>query len=85
MLEPLARYLGCEVVLLADAPTNGGPFDERLSGLWSQLPGLLQAAGQRVPLPVGCASATVELRGELDVSHPLAERDSNALWRDRLP
>lgn len=80
VLEPLSRYLGSKAVLLADAATNGGPFDEQLSGLWSQLPGLLRAAGQAAPLPVGCASATVELRGESDVSHLLAEQDSAALW-----
>ena len=80
VLEPLARYLGAEAVLLADATANGGPFDERMSGLWSQLPKLLAAAGQQVPLPVGCASCTVELRGEADVTHALAEQDSAALW-----
>lgn len=80
VLEPLARYLGAEAVLLADTASNGGPFDEQLSGLWSQLPALLRAAGQDLPLPVGCASTTVELRGEADVSHPLAQQDSAALW-----
>jgi predicted deacylase len=79
-LEPLSRYLGSEAVLLADDIGNGGPFDEQLSGLWSQLPGLLRAAGQNVPLPLGCASTTVELRGEADVTHPLAEQDAAALW-----
>lgn len=79
-LEPLSRYLGSEAVLLADDIGNGGPFDEQLSGLWSQLPGLLRAAGQDVPLPQGCASTTVELRGEADVTHPLAKQDAAALW-----
>jgi hypothetical protein len=80
LLEPLSRYLGSEAVLLADDIGNGGPFDEQLSGLWSQLPGLLRAAGQDVPLPLGSASTTVELRGEADVTHPLAEQDAAALW-----
>jgi len=80
VLEPLARYLGCEAVLLADATGNGGPFDEQLSGLWSQLPRLLAEAGESVPLPVGCASTTVELRGECDVSHDLARQDAQAVW-----
>ena len=31
--EPLARLLGCQAVLLA-RESGGGPFDERLSGLW---------------------------------------------------
>lgn len=80
VLEPLSRYLGSQAVLLADTATNGGPFDEHLSGVWSQLPALLRAAGQEAPLPVGCASTTVELRGEGDVYHPLAQQDSAALW-----
>ena len=80
VLEPLSRYLGSQAVLLADAATNGGPFDEQLSGLWSQLLVLLRQAGDEAPLPVGCASTTVELRGEADVYHPLAEQDSAALW-----
>jgi predicted deacylase len=80
VLEPLSRYLGSEAVLLAGAATNGGPFDEQLSGLWSELPALLRAAGHELPLPTGCASTTVELRGEADVTHPLAEQDSAAVW-----
>lgn len=77
-LEPLARLLGCQAVLLA-RESGGGPFDERLSGLWWQLSDHLKAAGLSVPLPQGCASTTVELRGESDVSHPHAMRDAEAL------
>lgn len=77
-LEPLARWLGCEAVLLA-RESGGGPFDERLSGLWWQLAAHLSAAGIPAPLPQGCASTTVELRGESDVSHEHASQDAAAL------
>ncbi|MDO9605581.1 succinylglutamate desuccinylase/aspartoacylase family protein [Hydrogenophaga sp.] len=77
-LEPLARWLGCEAVLLA-RESGGGPFDERLSGLWWQLAEHLSAAGSPAPLPQGCASTTVELRGESDVSHEHASQDAVAL------
>ncbi len=77
-LEPLARLLGCQAVLLAHE-SGGGPFDERLSGLWWQLAERLQAAGVDAPLPQACASATVELRGEADVCHDLARQDAQAI------
>ncbi|MDP3348845.1 MAG: M14 family metallopeptidase [Hydrogenophaga sp.] len=76
--EPLARLLGCQAVLLA-RESGGGPFDERLSGLWWQLSAALRQAGVNAPLPQGCASATVELRGEGDVSHDLARKDAHAI------
>jgi len=78
MLEPLARVLGCRAVLLA-RESGGGPFDERLSGLWWQLAQRLEAEGLVHPLEQACASTTVELRGEGDVNHDLAKRDAGAL------
>lgn len=77
-LEPLARLLACRAVLLAK-DSGGGPFDERLSGVWWQLGDRLKAAGLNVPLPQACASTTVELRGEGEVSHPLALKDAQAI------
>lgn len=77
-LEPLARLLACQAVLLA-RDSGGGPFDERLSGVWWQLGERLKAAGMDAPLPQACASTTVELRGEAEVSHPLALQDAQAI------
>ncbi|MCW5668379.1 MAG: succinylglutamate desuccinylase/aspartoacylase family protein [Hydrogenophaga sp.] len=76
--EPLARLLGCQAVLLA-RESGGGPFDERLSGLWWQLAAALRDAGVSAPLPQACASTTVELRGEADVSHAHARQDAQAI------
>lgn len=78
-LEPLARLLGSEAILLAKN-SGGGPFDECLSGVWWQLSEALKAAGLDHPLPQGCCSTTIELRGEADVTHALAQADAQALF-----
>jgi len=75
---PLAHFLGAQAILLA---RNSGhlPIDECLSGVWWQLSERLEAAGKNAPLPQGCCSCTVELRGELDVTHALAAQDAQAI------
>lgn len=83
--EPLVRYLGAEVTLLA-TESGDQPFDEACSQLWWRLAERWQG---RFPLPLACLSATVELRGFADVSHATAERDAQALldflaWRGAL-
>ncbi len=78
-LEPLTRLMQCEAVLLA-RNSGSGPFDECLSGVWWRLSEALAAAAKAVPLPQGCCSATIELRGEADVSHALAQADARALF-----
>lgn len=77
-LEPLAYFLQSQTILLAKNSGNL-PFDECLSCAWWQLAEQLQAAGRHVPLPQGCCSTTIELRGELDVSHTLAQTDATAI------
>ena len=77
-LEPLARLLGCRAVLVA-RDSGGGPFDECLSGLWWQLAERLRSRGVQHPLPQGCASTTLEFRGEADVAHALAAQDAAAI------
>ena len=67
-LEPLTRFLQCQAVLLAKN-SGSGPLDECLSGLWWRLADRVAAAGHHAPLPQGCCSTTVELRGEADVAH----------------
>ncbi|QDQ25127.1 succinylglutamate desuccinylase/aspartoacylase family protein [Chitinimonas arctica] len=73
--EPLSRYLGAQAVLLAKG-SGGNSFDEAMSGCWWQL---AERFGERFPIPLACLSATVELRGETEVYHPLAERDADNL------
>ena len=82
-LEPLARLLKARAVLLATG-SGGASFDECFSGLWWQLADKLAAASDATqapcPLPQACASTTVELRGETEVSHTLADTDARAIF-----
>ncbi|MDZ7919165.1 succinylglutamate desuccinylase/aspartoacylase family protein [Rhodoferax sp.] len=77
-LAPLAHLLKARAVLLAKN-SGSGPFDECLSGAWWQLAEALQAAGVSAPLPQGCNSTTIELRGEADVTHAWAQEDAHAV------
>lgn len=82
-IEPLARLLQARAVLLA---TNAGgvSFDECFSSLWWQLAEKLATASlgnePPSPLPQACASTTVELRGETDVTHALGDADAKAIF-----
>jgi len=71
----LAQCLQAPLLLLAE-DSGDGPFDEALSMLWPRLRARL---GPGVPL--ACFAATVELRGETDVSHELAAADAAGLLR----
>lgn len=73
--EPLARLLGAHATLLADA-SGDHPFDEACSQIWWEL---AERAGASRPVPLGCFSVTVELRGTADIEHALAVRDADAL------
>ena len=77
-VAPLAHFLGSQAILLARHSGNR-PIDECLSGAWWQLADRFSAAGRTVPLPQGCCSSTIELRGELDVTHALAQQDAMAM------
>lgn len=78
-LEPLTRCLGAQVVLLAKN-SGSNPFDECLSGAWWRLAEALGPRLPTTPLPQGCHSVTVELRGEAQVNHALARADAQAIW-----
>lgn len=62
-LDDLAAELGSECHLLATA-AGGFPFDDACSCPWAYLADKFSP----FPIPMACESATVELRGESDVS-----------------
>ena len=81
-LRPLAARLEACAVLVAEG-SGGQCFDEALSGVWWKLQHELKKAhganANDRPIQQGCVSATVELRGQADVSHITAQADSDAL------
>lgn len=74
-IAPLAALLGARAVLL-ELAAGEEPFDEACSRVWWDLDAHFQGA---YPIPMACLSTTVELRGEVEVSYALAERDAQAL------
>ncbi|MGK0544837.1 succinylglutamate desuccinylase/aspartoacylase family protein [Halomonas cupida] len=76
-LEPLARYLGAEAMLLGTG-TGSFSFDEACGQPWWRL---ADHFGDRFPVPAAYVTATVELRGEQDVDHEIARADAIALYR----
>jgi predicted deacylase len=71
----LSRHLGARVILLA-GDSGGNSFDEACSVPWDRL---RARHGERFPIPAGCFAATVELRGQADVSDALAGADAEHL------
>jgi hypothetical protein len=64
------------VTLTADV-SGGEPYDEAVGGPWWAL----ARQFPQFPIPPACLAATVELRGEADVSDELAHRDAQAIFR----
>lgn len=72
--EALASLLGAQALLTADV-SGDHPFDEALSRPWTELSRMFPDN----PIPAACFSATIELRGEADVSEELAAHDAEAI------
>jgi len=74
----ITQRLGCALqaplALLADE-SGDFPFDESCSMVWPKLQALLPG----YPVALACYGATVELRGEADVTHELAAQDAQGL------
>ena len=73
-VEPLARYIGAVATLL-ETESGDNPFDEACSRTWW----LMKKQFAEYPIPYGCVSVTVELRGALDVTHEYAMQDADAI------
>ena len=75
-LAPLAGYLGAQALLHSEV-SGDEPFDEAAARIWWEL---AERFAGRFPIdPLACLAATVELRGETEVSQALAEHDADAL------
>lgn len=72
--EELGAALGARAILLA-TESGDAPFDEACSRPWLQLQQMLP----EFPIELACFGATVELRGETDTHHALAEQDARGL------
>lgn len=76
-LAPLAQRLGARALLWANGSGGSVSFDEALSGPWWRL---RDHFADRAPVPLGCASTTVELRGLTDVTTAVAQQDAQAIF-----
>jgi predicted deacylase len=72
--QQLGRQMGAQAILLA-TESGDSPFDEACSRPWLTL----QQRFAPLPVPLACFSTTVELRGQADTDHGLAQRDADAL------
>jgi predicted deacylase len=72
----LSAQMGSQATLLAKV-SGDNPFDEACSRIWWELAEKFPA----YPIPCACLAATIELRGISDVSHELAARDAENVYR----
>jgi uncharacterized protein len=75
-MQDLSTELQSHAQLLASI-SGGNCFDEACSTVWE----LLAEQFPAFPIPMACQSATVELRGQHDVSDEMALTDARALFR----
>ncbi|MBF0377649.1 MAG: succinylglutamate desuccinylase/aspartoacylase family protein [Desulfamplus sp.] len=71
----LAAWTGAEAILLADE-SGGDPYDEACSKIWCKLKELYPD----YPIYPSCLAATIEYRGEADVSEELNRQDAINLY-----
>ena len=71
----LCRAVGARIALIQDV-SGGNAFDEAHTVPWLRL---RDRFGDRHPIPSGCFSATLEYRGQFDVSDELAAADARNL------
>jgi uncharacterized protein len=72
--QPLAAYLNAKAMLVADI-SGDHPFDEAVSRPWAEI----RRRFPDHPIPQGAVAATLELRGDADVSHSVAAKDADAI------
>jgi uncharacterized protein len=78
LAQELGAQLGAQAVLLA-TDSGDSPFDEACSRPWLDLQKMMEPSLGQAAIPLACFGATVELRGEADVTHEFARQDAQAL------
>lgn len=73
----LSAEIGSRGTMICD-DSAAGSFDETFIIPWLRL---AKAVGSAHPIPAACMGATIEYRGQGDVSDSLAEGDARALFR----
>lgn len=73
----LAAEIGSRATMLTE-DSGGSSFDEAFSTPWVKL---ARRFGPERPIPAACIAATVEYRGQPDVSDELGAADAHALFR----
>ncbi len=75
VMQALSDWMGAQAILTTE-DSGGGSFDEVWSGVWLKL----AAAHPDKPVPLACHSATLEYRGQFDVSDELGKEDAERLY-----
>jgi uncharacterized protein len=73
----LSAEIGSRATMLCE-DSGAASFDETFILPWTKLAAVL---GAKYPIPAACLGATIEYRGQGDVSDALAEPDARALFR----
>ncbi|MGF6875845.1 succinylglutamate desuccinylase/aspartoacylase family protein [Paraburkholderia sp. MM5477-R1] len=74
----LCAQTACEAVFLEDGLENAGTSTDLFTGTWEIVRKELR---HLFPIPIGCHSVTLELRGQADVCDEFASADADALLK----
>ncbi|WP_324251769.1 succinylglutamate desuccinylase/aspartoacylase family protein [Paraburkholderia gardini] len=77
-VSDLCAQTGCEAVLLEDGTQDAGTSTDLFTGTWERV---RKELGHLFPIPIGCHSVTLELRGQGDVGEAFASGDADALLK----
>lgn len=77
-VSDLCAQIGCEAVLLEDGTEDAGTSTDLFTGTWELV---RKELGHLFPIPIGCHSVTLELRGQGDVGDEFAAIDAEALLK----
>ncbi|PRY04529.1 succinylglutamate desuccinylase/aspartoacylase family protein [Paraburkholderia sp. BL25I1N1] len=77
-ISDLCAQIACEAVFLEDGFEGAGTSTDLFTGTWEIV---RKELGHLFPIPIGCHSVTLELRGQGDVGDEFASADADALLK----